>query len=68
MYLTLPNSIIHALFNGYGKVLCESVKQLTDASDEVLVGEIVKVSRGVEGVKDVKNIRARGVGSGSLVG
>ena len=50
------------------QVLFESVRQLTDASDEALVSEIVKVSKAVEGVRDVRNIRARGVGSGNLVG
>eukprot|EP01036_Dinobryon_divergens_P023053 gene23053-31370_t len=48
-------------------MICLTGVELTDASDEVLVGEIVKVSRTVEGVRDVRNIRARAVGSGNLV-
>lgn len=43
------------------------MKQLTDASDEAIVPEVATVAKSVEGVRGVKNIRARSVGSGSLV-
>eukprot|EP01038_Epipyxis_sp_PR26KG_P005176 gene5176-7203_t len=49
------------------EVMSESVKQLTDSTDERLVSSIAKLSRTVEGVQDVANIRARSVGSGNLV-
>jgi hypothetical protein len=48
-------------------VLFESVKQLTDASDEQLVSQITGAVRSVEGVEGLRDIRARSVGSGSIV-
>lgn len=49
------------------EVLVESIKQLTDASDDTVTPHVFAVARSVEGVKGVKNVRARSVGSGSLV-
>jgi hypothetical protein len=49
------------------EVFWESVKQLTDASDERIIPQIALAAKSVEGVHGVKNIRARSVGSGSLV-
>lgn len=50
------------------EVLSESVKQLTDQSDEVLAEDIAAmVASEVEGVEGVCTVRARRVGSGSLV-
>lgn len=51
------------------EVLMESVKQLTDSSDESLVQQIMESSKllSVDGIKGIDNVRARRVGSGSLV-
>ena len=50
------------------EVLVESVKQLTDSSDDEVAKEVAGVVLSkVEGVRGIKNIRARSVGSGSLV-
>jgi divalent metal cation (Fe/Co/Zn/Cd) transporter len=45
------------------EVLFESVKQLTDSSDEVLADRLHVRAKAIEGVRGVKNIRARRVGS-----
>uniref|UniRef100_A0A7S4I154 Cation efflux protein transmembrane domain-containing protein n=1 Tax=Odontella aurita TaxID=265563 RepID=A0A7S4I154_9STRA len=50
------------------EILGESIKQLTDTSDEGLVDRVTQiVSRGEEDVLDVKRVRARQVGSSSVV-
>ena len=52
------------------EIFGESVKQLTDTNDEMLVGRVDSIIReGVDGadVLDVKRIRARQVGSSSIV-
>lgn len=50
------------------EVLVESVKQLTDSSDDQVVQEVIQVVKDkVDGVRGIKNVRARNVGSGSLV-
>eukprot|EP01039_Chlorochromonas_danica_P004471 gene4471-4897_t len=48
-------------------VMMEAIKQLTDVSDEVLVDKIALVVGDVEGVKGLRNIRARSVGSENVV-
>lgn len=49
------------------EILFESVKQLTDTSDSQLAKKIAVIARNVDGVLGAANIRARTVGSGSLV-
>mmetsp|Transcript_9076 Transcript_9076/g.15081 ORF Transcript_9076/g.15081 Transcript_9076/m.15081 type:complete len:451 (+) Transcript_9076:901-2253(+) len=49
------------------EVLTESVKQLTDASDEALVRELEAAAASIEGVEALSDVRARRVGSGSIV-
>lgn len=49
------------------EILFESIKQLTDTSDSELESLVSKVARDVKGVDDIKFIRARSAGSGSLV-
>lgn len=49
------------------EILFESVKQLTDTSDTVLAARVAQAAKGTEGVLEVKNVRARTVGSSSLV-
>jgi len=49
------------------EILFESVKQLTDTSDAALESTVTKIARGVQGVEDIKFIRTRSAGSGSLV-
>lgn len=50
------------------EILGESIKQLTDTSDEGLVGRVTDIVRkGEEDVLDVKRVRARQVGSSSVV-
>lgn len=49
------------------EILFESVKQLTDTSDKNLSERISRIAEGTEGVSGVKNIRARTVGSSSMV-
>lgn len=49
------------------EVMSESITQLTDTVDATLVSDINKMALDVRGVLGVKNVRARSVGSGSLV-
>jgi len=49
------------------EVMSESIKQLTDYSDEGLTEKIADVAMNVRGVLGVKRIRGRSVGSVSLV-
>ncbi len=49
------------------EILMESIHQLTDSLDEKVIPSIAKGALTVEGVNNVLNIRARRVGSGSLV-
>lgn len=49
------------------EILGESIKQLTDTSDEALVGKVAKLVNDSEDVLDVKRIRARRVGSAAMV-
>jgi len=44
------------------EILIESVKQLTDTSDESLVKKVEKLSSGIDGVQEVKAVRARTIG------
>ena len=44
------------------EILLESVKQLTDTSDQSLTLKIDKLERSVEGVQDLKALRARTIG------
>lgn len=49
------------------EILSQSVKQLTDSSDGLLVQELSTLAKTIEGVQGVRNVRARSVGSGSIV-
>jgi divalent metal cation (Fe/Co/Zn/Cd) transporter len=49
------------------EVMFESVKQLTDTSDKRLAERITTAAGAVEGVVGIKQVRARTIGSGSLV-
>ena len=49
------------------EVMFESVKQLTDTSDKRLAERITTAAGTVEGVVGIKQVRARTIGSGSLV-
>ena len=49
------------------EVLAQSIKQLTDSSDGLLVQQMSSLVQSVDGVQGLKNIRARSVGSGSIV-
>lgn len=53
-------------FSGF-EIFFESVKQLTDTSDNSLIPEIYKISQNIGGVMGVSNIRTRNVGSGIMV-
>jgi len=44
------------------EILIESVKQLTDTSDESLVKKVEKLTSGIDGVQEVKAVRARTIG------
>lgn len=49
------------------EILFESIKQLSDTSDNTLVPKITDLSQTVEGVLGVANVRTRSVGSGEVV-
>lgn len=49
------------------EVMSESITQLTDTVDASLVTEVNKMALDVRGVLGVRSVRARSVGSGSLV-
>ena len=49
------------------EVMSESIKQLTDTLDEELVSKVKEMTLDVRGVLGVQNVRARSVGSMSLV-
>ena len=49
------------------EILFESVKQLTDTSDDDLSSEVETIAKNVDGVLGIKSLRARTIGSGSLV-
>ena len=49
------------------EILMESIKQLSDSSDETITSEVSRISTSIDGVLDVQRVRARNVGNGHLI-